>query len=47
VLSHKTHQNQGICYVTKMFAVRNKFPRMKVARNTEKVGQACYSRGEQ
>jgi len=47
VLSHKTYQNQGICYatiaycyVTKTFVVRNKFPHVKVARNTKKVGQA-------
>ena len=40
VLSHKTNQNQGICYVTKTFVTRNKFPLVKVARNTKKVGQA-------
>ena len=49
VLSHKTYQNQGICdvrvavaycHVTKMFVARNKFPHVKVARNTKKVGQA-------
>jgi len=49
VLSHKTDQNQGICYVTtaycyvtKSFVARNKFPHVKVARNTKKVGQACF-----
>jgi len=48
VLSHKTYQNQGIsdftiayCYVSKTFVARNKFPHVKVARNTKKVGQAC------
>jgi len=41
VLSHKTYQNQGICYVTKTFVARNKFAHVKVARNTKKVGQAC------
>jgi len=47
VLSHKTYQNQGICYVTiaysfvtKTFVAHNKFPHVKVARNTKKVGQA-------
>ena len=47
VLSHKAYQNQGICYftivycyVTKAFVARNKFPHVKVARNTTKVGQA-------
>jgi len=47
VLLHKTYQNQGICYVTvaygyatKMFVARNKFPHVKVAHNTKKVGQA-------
>jgi len=47
VLSHKTYQNQGIyyvtiayCYVTKTFVARNKFPHVKVARDTKKVGQA-------
>jgi len=44
MLSHKTYQNQGICYVTivyyyvtKTFVARNKFYH---ARNTKKVGQA-------
>jgi len=41
VLSHRTYQNKGICYVTKTFVARNKFPHVKVARNTKKVGQAC------
>jgi len=41
VLSHKTYQNQGICYVTKTFVTRNKVPHLKVARNTKTVGQAC------
>jgi len=47
VLSHKTYQNQGICYakigycyVTKTFVVHNKFPHVKVARSTKKVVQA-------
>jgi len=31
MLSRKTYQNQGICCVTEMF----------VARNANKVGQAC------
>jgi len=42
MLSHKTYKNQGICYVTKTFVARNKFPYVKVARNTKKVGQACH-----
>jgi len=49
MLLHKTYQNQGICYVTiaycyvtKTFVARNKFPYVKVARNTEKVGQAWF-----
>ena len=49
VLSHETYQNRGICYVTiaycyvtKMFVARNKFPHVKVARNTKKVGQAWH-----
>jgi len=42
MLSHKTYQNQGICYVTKMFVARNKFPYVKVTRNTKKVGQAWF-----
>jgi len=48
VLSHKTNQNQGIlyvtiayCYVTKTYVARNKYPHVKVARNTTKVAQAC------
>jgi len=48
VLSHKTYQNQGICYatiaycyVTKLFVARKKIPHVKMARNTTKVGQAC------
>jgi len=48
VLSHKTYQNHGVCYitiayfyVTKTFVAHNKFPHVKVARNTKKVGQAC------
>jgi len=48
MLSHKTYQNQGICYitiaycyVTKIFVARHKFPHVKVARNTKKVGQPC------
>ena len=28
--------------VVKTFAARNKFPQAKVARNTKKVGQACF-----
>jgi len=40
VLSHKTYQNQGICYVTETLVARNKFPHVKVAHNTKKVGQA-------
>ena len=47
VLSHKTYQNQWIYYVRiayfyiiKTFVARNKFPHVKVARNTKKVGQA-------
>jgi len=43
VLSHKTYQNQEICYVIisycyvkKTFVSRNKFPLVKVARNTKK-----------
>jgi len=43
VLSHKTYQNQGICYVTKTFVARNEFPHVKVARNIKNVGQA-YAR---
>jgi len=50
VLSHKTYQNQGFCYVTiaycyitKTFVARNKFPHAEVARNTKKVGQACFN----
>ena len=49
VSSHKTYQNQGICYVTiaccyltKTYVALNKFPRVKVARNTKKVGQAWF-----
>jgi len=30
------------CYVTKTFAARNKFPHVKVARNTKEVGQAWH-----
>jgi len=48
VLSHKTYQNQDICYitiaycyVTKTLVARNKFPHVKVTRNTKKVGQTC------
>jgi len=40
VLSHKTYQNRGICYVTKTFVACNKFPHVKVTRNTKKVVQA-------
>ena len=47
VLSHKTYQNKWICYVTiaycyvtKNVCGRNKFPHVKVACNTKKVGQA-------
>jgi len=47
VLSHKTNQNQEICYITiaycyitKTFVARNKFPHVTVACNTKKVGQA-------
>jgi len=50
VLSHKTYQNQGICYatianychITKTFVARSKFPHVKVARNTKNVGQAWF-----
>jgi len=49
VLSHKTYQNQGICYftiaycyVTKTFVAHKKCPHVKVARNTKKVGQTCH-----
>jgi len=38
VLSHKTDQIQGICYVTKMFVARNNNPHVKLARNTKKLG---------
>ena len=47
-IKHKTYQNKGICYVTiaycyvtKTFVARNKFPHVKVARNTKKVGRVC------
>jgi len=47
MLSHKTYKNQGICYVTvaycyitKTSVAHNKFPHVKVASNTKKVGQA-------
>jgi len=49
LLSHYTYQNEGICYVkiaycyvTKTFVARNKYPHMKVVRNTKKIGQACH-----
>jgi len=40
MLSRKTYQKQGICYVTKTFVTCNKFPYVQVAHSTEKVGQA-------
>jgi len=49
LLSHYTYQNEGICYVkiaycyvTKTFVARNKYPHVKVVRNTKKIGQACH-----
>ena len=51
VLSHKTYQNQGICYVTiaycyitKTFVARNKFTHVKVARNTKKLSRPAVGK---
>jgi len=38
MLSYKTYQNQGICYVTIAYCYVTK---MFVTRNIKKVGQAC------